>query len=95
MISTNIAAQLLGYTMEEQMKITKCVDNNTAAPTKRMQETVDAIIKIIDESPIQPAFEGYAGFPIEKDMIDKNKRCLLYTSPSPRDATLSRMPSSA
>ena len=25
----------------------------------------------------------------------KNKICLLYTSPSPRDATLSRMPSSA
>ena len=74
MITTNIAAQLIGYSMEEQIKITKCVDHNTAAPTKRMQETVDAIIKIIDESPIQPAFEGYAGFPIEKDMIDKNKR---------------------
>ena len=27
--------------------------------------------------------------------FDKNKDCLLYTSPSPRDATLSRMPSSA
>ena len=27
--------------------------------------------------------------------IGKNKFCLLYTSPSPRDATLSRMPSSA
>ena len=27
--------------------------------------------------------------------INKNKACLLYTSPSPRDATLSRMPSSA
>ena len=26
---------------------------------------------------------------------DQNKICLLYTSPSPRDATLSRMPSSA
>ena len=26
---------------------------------------------------------------------DKAKDCLLYTSPSPRDATLSRMPSSA
>ena len=25
----------------------------------------------------------------------KKKTCLLYTSPSPRDATLSRMPSSA
>ena len=30
-------------------------------------------------------------------LLDKNKSkvCLLYTSPSPRDATLSRMPSSA
>ena len=27
--------------------------------------------------------------------IDKDNPCLLYTSPSPRDATLSRMPSSA
>ena len=26
---------------------------------------------------------------------EKYKACLLYTSPSPRDATLSRMPSSA
>ena len=26
---------------------------------------------------------------------DKSNACLLYTSPSPRDATLSRMPSSA
>ena len=28
-------------------------------------------------------------------MGEKTKPCLLYTSPSPRDATLSRMPSSA
>ena len=27
--------------------------------------------------------------------VDEMKICLLYTSPSPRDATLSRMPSSA
>jgi flavodoxin len=30
-----------------------------------------------------------------KDGIAKNKNCLLYTSPSPRDRTRSRMPSSA
>ena len=30
-----------------------------------------------------------------KELIEKNSDCLLYTSPSPRDATLSRMPSSA
>ena len=29
------------------------------------------------------------------DAVEKIKTCLLYTSPSPRDATLSRMPSSA
>ena len=33
--------------------------------------------------------------PIAEKMITKAKNCLLYTSPSPRDATLSRMPSSA
>ena len=31
----------------------------------------------------------------KEDVIDFFKDCLLYTSPSPRDATLSRMPSSA
>ena len=30
-----------------------------------------------------------------KDLTEECKDCLLYTSPSPRDATLSRMPSSA
>ena len=32
---------------------------------------------------------------IMNDMLDTMYDCLLYTSPSPRDATLSRMPSSA
>ena len=30
-----------------------------------------------------------------EDFVTTPKACLLYTSPSPRDATLSRMPSSA
>ena len=30
-----------------------------------------------------------------QDLLDADIPCLLYTSPSPRDATLSRMPSSA
>ena len=34
---------------------------------------------------------------VEEELVSPtdNKICLLYTSPSPRDATLSRMPSSA
>ena len=32
---------------------------------------------------------------LRNDSYELHKICLLYTSPSPRDATLSRMPSSA
>ena len=34
-------------------------------------------------------------FPFDENIFVKDYHCLLYTSPSPRDATLSRMPSSA
>ena len=36
-----------------------------------------------------------AGTGVMHSEYNQNKDCLLYTSPSPRDATLSRMPSSA
>ena len=35
------------------------------------------------------------GGPPQAETFDPKMDCLLYTSPSPRDATLSRMPSSA
>ena len=40
---------------------------------------------------------GYTSeFDLSKDLVvDYNGSCLLYTSPSPRDGLLSRMPSSA
>ena len=38
-------------------------------------------------------FQTYALYP--HMTVERNMGCLLYTSPSPRDATLSRMPSSA
>ena len=37
----------------------------------------------------------YVGFDDTEYFVDEDMACLLYTSPSPRDATLSRMPSSA
>ena len=40
------------------------------------------LISVNKDKPVKDGFEGYCF-------------CLLYTSPSPRDATLSRMPSSA
>ena len=56
---------------------------------------------------LRRTYEEGSGMPclvaVEKDLNDNTKdlalsyasACLLYTSPSPRDATLSRMPSSA
>ena len=37
----------------------------------------------------------FRGKKVEGDLTVEAEGCLLYTSPSPRDATLSRMPSSA
>ena len=39
--------------------------------------------------------QGSTEAPVGQQAIDAIGGCLLYTSPSPRDATLSRMPSSA
>ena len=41
------------------------------------------------------AFDEVLATPFTNNFEDQDKDCLLYTSPSPRDATLSRMPSSA
>ena len=52
-----------------------------------------------DISIIQALFFGHVSedklFPYPDLDSDEKETCLLYTSPSPRDATLSRMPSSA
>ena len=39
--------------------------------------------------------EHFFGYECSVGELIRNSDCLLYTSPSPRDATLSRMPSSA
>ena len=53
------------------------------------QDVYDALYKDLKK----PVFESFSS---EFLMVQKEiNSCLLYTSPSPRDATLSRMPSSA
>ena len=47
---------------------------------------INAVSQIVHENAVK-----YGGIPCEAD----NKGCLLYTSPSPRDLSTSRMPSSA
>ena len=44
---------------------------------------------------LKPLFVTDIGLSKSDIVLDALNNCLLYTSPSPRDATLSRMPSSA
>ena len=67
-------------------------DNDLAAiPPARptMEQLIEPVQKLFNESRFDEAIE--AAQKVRKQLPD----CLLYTSPSPRDATLSRMPSSA
>ena len=55
----------------------------------QMLERVSTLARVANASVIADADTGYGG------LLNMHHTCLLYTSPSPRDATLSRMPSSA
>ena len=52
-------------------------------------------LTVIDPKPIFPNDKILATSVGAKNIINKAKSCLLYTSPSPRDLRKSRMPSSA
>ena len=52
--------------------------------------TVQVLVDQVGEFGLKLEYDEALGLFVGRDMA-----CLLYTSPSPRDATLSRMPSSA
>ena len=56
---------------------------------KKDEEELELLKKQAQGEPEEPVTEEKA------EDEEQPKNCLLYTSPSPRDATLSRMPSSA
>ena len=62
------------------------------ALAERKKKSAIRVLEAFIFSPLEDVkLEGQA----EKELLDICNSCLLYTSPSPRDATLSRMPSSA
>ena len=57
---------------------------------------IDMVMKLIRDNLTPDLLGGRKSLMYPKDTLtNKYYGCLLYTSPSPRDATLSRMPSSA
>ena len=71
----------LEYRNTDQIRVIKPDDANSVL-LKCFDELINSV-KTFHEN-IVPSTSNY-----------RKKSCLLYTSPSPRDATLSRMPSSA
>ena len=66
-----------------------------ALPVNAKSDTADDVVKKLTDTTLElPAIEGSHGVGNDQNNLGINA-CLLYTSPSPRDATLSRMPSSA
>ena len=62
-----------------------------------MLKTLEDIILMVRERKTKPQSESYTNKLLaNKELsVEKVKDCLLYTSPSPRDNRVSRMPSSA
>ena len=69
------------------------INNYPVGMVRRMMEDVST--KIIDKTPPQQAEQHVATKEPKEALIVLLYACLLYTSPSPRDRTRSRMPSSA
>ena len=65
------------------------MDSNFVGPVNIGSEEMVTIDQLVDIA------AKVADKTVEKAHITDSNACLLYTSPSPRDATLSRMPSSA
>ena len=57
------------------------------------EDLKELVTRIGERKAVKRLLEGYLSQKVCRD--NRINSCLLYTSPSPRDATLSRMPSSA
>ena len=93
--------------VEELTAQTDTAEQQAAEPAPEPSTTTtEAVVE--EEAPVEPDEESVAAdesaaeladdappAPVSGDVINSSMGCLLYTSPSPRDRTRSRMPSSA
>ena len=71
--------------------------NPEPAPSPQLEQPASSAQSVPDPASIKLVAAQFVDLPLSGDSTSDAQYglCLLYTSPSPRDATLSRMPSSA
>jgi len=74
--------------------VTVVLSGKTRTP-KQIEEAIDAGVTDIGQNYVQEAGQMYSALQKKAAKVRWHMICLLYTSPSPRDRTRSRMPSSA
>ena len=96
-LSIPISPDSLNYQLQAAAHLLRFGDYRVIIPTYRLVFLVPAggVVEIPFELP--PNMLCTRRYPIrfESDHYSKDITCLLYTSPSPRDLSTSRMPSSA
>ena len=70
-------------------------DMQKAASSKVAYQSEHASVLVLPNETWARRVSGVYGNELANQFPERAHACLLYTSPSPRDATLSRMPSSA
>ena len=62
---------------------------------EQIEDLVDDAIQYFHERHFDGVGQVFLKYQITQEDINRGRSCLLYTSPSPRDLSTSRMPSSA
>ena len=89
-VSEGVALVTIEAEGQAPVPVAQAVTQTPAKPAAAQAATVPVVASTVQAA---PAVQG--ADKLTKEQNAANANCLLYTSPSPRDATLSRMPSSA
>ena len=67
-----VSSALMEYSQVEQQRILLALEEGTTPPTPRVKRGLEKVMEVMNAW--EPIVEGYAGFPVERDHIDKKKR---------------------
>ena len=89
-----IIGQSNGY-LAQKLMIENNLRNRISDAMEKVIDNRKYVIDVSVDLEVSSAIESETTFSPNDGTVKSLQSCLLYTSPSPRDATLSRMPSSA